>query len=175
MAAHTDTDAPPSLLNIFEVQVEERVRHLVCLLEPDRAQAEGIAARRIVGEFTPNASGEFDPDSFLPNGDFIRAYVEYMHQEVVRTPELMLLAQEKPGEALTLVDPRHPEDFEGDVPTVNVVGRFQVDAEGWIEPGSFRYNAGHRWFDRTFGVSGVLENPELHAWLNAEPTPRPGA
>ena len=151
------------MLNIYEVEIDGRTRHLICFIDPRQAGVEGIAPRKIIGEFRPDEQGEFDPETFAPNQEFIKAYTGFMNYEAPRIPELMLLAQEKPGETLNLVDPRDP----GEEPTAaNLVGRFKIDLDGWIEPDSFRYNPAHRWFDPRFGVSGVLANRDFYDWLN---------
>lgn len=159
------------MLNIYEVEIEGRIRHLICFIDPRQASAEGIAPRKIIGEFRPDPQGEFDPDTFTANPEFIKAYSEFMNEEAQRIPELMLLAQERPGETLNLVDPRDPSE-EPSAP--NVVGRFKIDPDGWIEHQSFRYNTAHRWFDPRFGVSGVLANRDFYEWLNV-PESQPAA
>lgn len=159
-----------SMLNIFEVEIEDRVRHLICFLTPEIAQREGIDSRKIVGEFTPDERGEFTPETFQPNPQFVETYTRYMNREVVQTPELALLALEKPGQILWLVDPRHPSESTEEPPPSNVVGRFKINAEGWIEPDSFQYNPKHRWFDPEHGVSGVFQNRDFFEWLNAGPS-----
>lgn len=155
---------PPTLLHVYEVEVEDRTAHVIGFLEPEIAQKVGIYPDSIVGEFQPDPNGEFDPESFVPNRAFIEAFERYMNQEVVKTPELMVLAQQKPGETLALIDPRHPEGEEDPVPQ-NIVGRFEVDIDGWIKPDSFQYNPNHIWFDATHGVSGVFQNQEFYDWL----------
>lgn len=157
---------PTTLLHIYEVEVEDRTAHVIGFLDPAIAQKTGIFPDAIVGEFLPDENGEFDPETFHPNPAFIEAFERYMNQEVVKTPELMMLAQQKPGELLALIDPRHPEGEE-EPEDRNIVGRFEVDIDGWIKPDSFQYNPAHIWFDNTHGVSGVFQNQEFYDWLTA--------
>ena len=162
---HTDE----SLLNIYEVELDGQIRHLIGFLAPEVAHRLGIASRKIVGEFQPTPEGEFDPATFEVNEEFIQAYTDFMNEDVVRNPELMMLAMDQPDRYLTLIDPRHPSDTPDlEVPIVNKVGRFRSTPEGFIQENSFQYNQKHLWFDPEYGVSGVFLNREFYDWLNQD-------
>lgn len=164
-----ESDLP--LLNIFEVETDGGTRHLVGYQDPVLAGAVGLASHAMVGEFTPDADGEFDPDSFDPNPEFVEAVVGYMNAVLVHTPSLIEGARQVPGRPLYVVDPRNETPADEDPPTEDVLGSFDVDDAGSIVPDSFEYNAEHVWFSRDSGVSGLLSDRTFYDWLHPESRP----
>src|SRR4051794_34483215 len=77
------------LLNTFEVETEEGMKHLIGFLDPVLAGARGINPRSVVGGFTPDAEGEFDPATFRVNPVFLAAFTDYMNDEPSRSPEVV--------------------------------------------------------------------------------------
>ena len=134
------------------------------------AGAVGIEPRAVVGEFTPDAGGDFDLETFELNPDFVRAFAEYMNEEGVKAPELLAQAAAEPEGFLYLVDPRHPfdPDSPSEPPGTDIVGRFLVDAQGGIVADSFEYNADHVLFDPETGVSGILHDRKFYDWLHPD-------
>ena len=53
----TMSDQELSLLNVFEVEHEGAIRHLICFIDPVLAGACGIDGRAVIGEFTPETRG----------------------------------------------------------------------------------------------------------------------
>jgi hypothetical protein len=157
---------PLPLLNIYEIDDRGTTRHLVGFLDQVRAGAVGIASRAMVGEFTPRPDGEFDVTTFRPNPEFIAALAEYMNAVVVHDSGVIAQAKAQPGGRMLLVDPRRPFAPDEMPPGKDLVGGFDVDADGRIVPGSFQYNALHAWFDPEFGVSGLLEDRRFYDWLH---------
>jgi hypothetical protein len=162
-----------NLLNIYEVDEELGTLYLVCFLEPVMAGAVGIPSRAVVGEFTPDADNEFDPETFERNDEFINAFVQYMNREGAKAPELLAQAKAEPGGFLYLVDPRFDIDAFGDEepPAAQLIGRFLVDEQGDIIPDSFEYNSDHVLFDPESGVSGLLNDRRFYDWLHPQGTP----
>lgn len=159
-----DTNLP--LLNIYEIEEDGKTRHLVGFLDPVLAGAIGIDSRAMVGEFEPTDGGEFDPDSFEPNPEFIDAFTDYMNDAPSRSPGVVENARSVPGQALFLVDPRDETGPEDEPPVADVMGQYLVDDAGQILPGSFRYNPDHLWFNPETGVSGVFADRAFYDWLH---------
>jgi hypothetical protein len=155
------------LLNVYEVVTDAGLRHLVCFLDPERADSEGIDHRSVVGEFTPGPGQSFDPDTFLPNPTFVETFKGYMDEEATRSPELNREALEHADDWLYVLDPRFVGDLDGEPPAGEILGGYAVDASGRIIPGSFAYNERHRWFDPVAGVSGVLFDRRFYDWVHA--------
>ena len=155
-----------SLLNIFEVETDEGMKHLIAFLDPVRAGAEGIATRGVVGAFLPDSQGEFDPATFTVNPEFIAAFTDYMNQEPGRVTEIADQARAIPGQWLYLVDPRDETPPDQDPPATDILGCFAVDDSGQVVPNSFQYNRDHSWFCPEKGVSGLLIDRRFFDWLN---------
>ena len=166
-----DADLP--LLNIFEVETPEGLRHYVGFQDAVMAGAVGLASHAMVGEFTPDPSGEFDPTTFVPNPEFIEALVEFLDTQAREAPALAAAAAESPDQPLYLVDPRATTPEDQEPPAEDVVGHFEVDQAGTILPGSFSYNRAHVWFSTHQGVSGLLHDRQFYNWLHPEVDPPP--
>ena len=156
-----------SLLNVFEIDEEFGTRHLICFLDPVLAGSVGIHSRWVVGEFTPDAAGEFDAETFELNEEFIQGFIEYMNTKAIGEPELIEQAKADPGMWLYLVDPRFSGDLaDGEPPAEELIGRFAVDDAGGIVADSFQYNAHHILFSTDTGVSGMLSDRKFYDWLH---------
>lgn len=157
------------LLNIYEIDESTGPRHYLCLLEPVQAGVKGILWESVVGEFTPRGDGEFDPETFRLNPDFVAAFVAYMNGPMLESPELREQARANPGGFLHLVDPRVGEP-EGEPAPGDMLGGFAIDEGGVPVPGSFRYNPEHLMFDARSGPSGILTDRRFYDWLHAQET-----
>ncbi len=157
---------PLSLINVFEIETDGVNRHLICFLDPVLAGASGIEARSIIGEFQPDEKGEFDPDTFIINSEFVAALTDYMNERTCHLPGIVEEANRNPGEWLYLLDPRFESDSEEPTPPEDLVGAFAVDDVGLIVPGSFQYNANHEFFSEEKGNSGVLNDRDFYDWLH---------
>lgn len=162
----SESDLP--LLNIFEVETEEGLRHFVGFQDQVLAGAIGLASHAMVGEFNPKPDGEFDAETFTPNPEFIGAVVAYMNGVPEQSPELAEGARQIPGQRLHIVDPRNQTPTEEDPPLEDVLGSYQVDDSGAIETDSFEYNQDHIWFSPAFGISGLLADLNFYHWLHPE-------
>lgn len=162
----SESDLP--LLNIYEIEAEEGTRHLVGFQDPVLAGAVGLASHAMIGEFEPDPGGEFDPETFVLNPEFLEAVVRYMNEQPAITPALAEGARQIPGERLYVVDPRNESSLDEDPPADDVLGYFEVDDAGSIVPGSFSYHDGHVWFSREYGVSGMLSDRRFYEWLHPE-------
>lgn len=161
-------DADLSLLNIYEVDTEDGPRHLIGFLDPVLAGSVGILSGAMVGEFTPDESGDFDPETFLLNPDFIEAVTAFMNEEPSRITTLSEGAKEIPGQWLYVVDPRNRTPPDEDPPAEDILGAYAVDETGQIAPNSFQYNAQHLWFSRESGVSGMLADRRFYEWMHPQ-------
>jgi hypothetical protein len=159
-------DSPLSLINVFEVEREGAIQHLIGFIDPVLAGARGIDARAILGEFTPGADGGFDARTFRANPRFIAAFEQFMNEVAARSSELMNEAGKHPGGRLNVVDARHRAQSHGDPPPAELVGRFTIDDAGRIVPGSFRHNPDHVWFHPATGTSSILLNRQFYDWLH---------
>lgn len=159
-----------ALLNIYEVEGEEpgRTRHLVGFMDPVLAGAIGLSSHAMVGEFEPGADGQFDPDTFQVNPEFVEALIRFLNEQPARSPQLAEGAREIPGKKLYIVDPRATVDDDADPEPEDVLGWFTVSNAGTLEPDSFEYNAEHRWFSKTSGVSGLLMDRSFYAFLHPQ-------
>jgi hypothetical protein len=162
------SDSTLSLINTFEVEMGGAIHHLICFIDPVLAGARGIDGRAVLGEFTPGPKGEFDPQSFQPNPQFIAALAQFMNEEVARTPELAQEARKNPGGRLQIVDARHQASADGDPPASELIGAFMIDETGLIVPGSFQHNQAHVWFNSETGGSSVLLNRRFYDWLHGQ-------
>jgi hypothetical protein len=154
------------LLNIYELAEPDGPRFLVAFLEAHHAHRRGIVPRAVVGEFTPDPAGEFDPDTFALNPEFVEAFTAYMNDVGIRSAELCSQAAQNPSSLLYLLDPRN--DDPGDSPPVSdLLGRFAIDERGVPVPGSFEYNREHRMFDPVTGPSDILTDRQFYDWLHA--------
>jgi hypothetical protein len=156
------------LLNVFEVDDGPKKRFLVCFLDGIRAGKVGIEGRCVVGEVAPDESGEFHPDTFTLNPEFIAAFTDYMNTEAAREPSLATQARTQPGGWLYVVDPRITDDPAHEPPAEDLVGCFAVDGAGQIVPNSFQYNRQHLIFSPAAGVSGMLGDRRFYNWLHPE-------
>jgi hypothetical protein len=159
-------DPPRSLLNVFEVEMDGRTRHLVCFLDNEEEWEEGIEERWVVGECTPGPDDSFEVSSFSPNPAFIEAFAAYMNAEASRAPEMTAQARENPSGWLYLVDPRISQNSTAEPPPTDLVGCFAIDNHGQIVPDSFQYNRKHLWFDSISGPSGVFADKRFYDWLH---------
>jgi hypothetical protein len=154
------------LLNLFEVETDEGVKHLVGFFDAVRAGAEGVPSRSIVGGFTPNEDGGFDVETFRVNPEFLAAVTDFMNDEPSRSDEVAAQARANQSDWLYIVDPRDPTPDDEDPPASNIVGAYAVDESGQVVPNSFQYNSQHLWFCVKSGISGLLEDRRFFDWLN---------
>jgi hypothetical protein len=157
-----------SFLNIYEVETEEGTRHLVGFQDPVLAGSVGLASHAMIGEFRPGPDGEFDPETFAVNPEFVEAVAAYMNAVPPHAPTLVEGAQQIPGQRLYVVDPRNHTPHDEDPPTEDVLGWYQVDEAGVLVPDSFQYNGDHVWFSPHSGVSGLLEDENFYRWMHPE-------
>jgi hypothetical protein len=160
---------PLSLINVFEVERDGAIQHLIGFIDPVLAGARGIDARAILGEFTPGADGGFDARTFRANPQFNAGFEQFMNEVAARSDELMNEARKHPGGRLNIVDGRHRGAPYGDPPTAELIGRFTIDEAGGIIPGSFRHNPDHLWFHLETGTSSILLNRQFYDWLHGHP------
>jgi hypothetical protein len=164
-------DVGLQLLNVYEVVVDGRQRHLVCFLDPVLAGARGIDHRAVVGEFTPGPGLAFDPSTFRLNPAFVETVTGYMNEEAGRSDDLKRDARGQPGGWLYVLDPRYTGGPDEEPPAADLLGCFAVDGSGQIVPNSFLYNEKHRWFGEASGVSGVLSDRRFYDWLHSAAGP----
>lgn len=143
--------------------------HLVALMNPDLLNGRDLPKHAVLGSFEPNEAGDFTPDTFERNDEFVLAFIDYMNESLDKVTELHDLAKDMPGKALYMVDPRfdsteRPEEESEDPEPADVVGCYRVDQNGSIISQSFEYNEYHQLFHPEHGVSGIL-TPTLHDWL----------
>lgn len=160
---------PIPLLNVFEVQEADRVRHLIGFLDPILAKSRGLASHAMVGEFVPGLDGAFNPQTFQGNPEFVAAFIAYMNRRIELAPEMAEGASERPGERLFVIDPRN-RDQDREPPGSDVLGSYEVDNLGLIVTDSFTYNPDHRWFCPEAGISGIFYDRRFYAALHPEYT-----
>ena len=156
----------PTLLNVYEVDIGGRKRHLICFLETELAESQGINERSVVGECTPDPGDEFDLSSFQLNPGFVAAFTEYMNAEASRAPDVIAQARGNASGWLYFVDPRAQQNSNDEPPATDLLGCFAVDESGRIVPYSFQYNQNHLWFDPASGASGVFADKSFYDWLH---------
>jgi hypothetical protein len=159
-------DVSYDLLNLYEIDGTDGTKHYVCFLDPVLAGARGIDWRCVVGEFEPNPKGDFDPQTFRLNPDFVAAFVGYMNGPVLASEEVREQARANPKGFLHLLDPRC-----GEPEATDLLGGFAIDEAGQPVPGSFRYNPDHLMFDPQSGPSGILVDRRFYHWLHGLETP----
>lgn len=157
------------LLNVFEVQVDGTTRHVLCFLDTVLAGVKGIDARWTIGELTPGPDGTFDASSLTLNPEFIVSVTAYMNERAAHAPAIIAQAAERASQWLYILDPRFRGSAD-EAPPSEVLGCYAVDDTGQVAPGSFQYNQHHVWFDRTFGVSGLLNDRQFYDWLHPVPS-----
>jgi hypothetical protein len=155
------------LVNVFEVEIDGEVQHLVCFLEHTLGFAKGIDSREVIGRVTRGADGEFDLASLSLNPTFVETFIQYMNDQAARSPEIAREARATPSGWVYVIDPRQPDDPDADTPPSNIVGAFAVDDTGQVVPGSFQYNRNHLWFDPARGQSGFLSRVGFYNWLHS--------
>jgi hypothetical protein len=160
------SDTPLSLINVFEVQREGAVQHLIGFIDPVLAGARGIDARAVLGDFTPGPDGDFDPRTFRVNPRFVAGFEQFMNEVIARSDEMIGAARKHPGGWMNIVDARLRSQTSGDPPLAELIGRFQIDDSGSIVAGSFRHNPEHVWFHPDTGTSSVLLNRQFYDWLH---------
>jgi hypothetical protein len=158
-----------SLINVFEVERNGAIQHLIGFIEPVLAGARGIDGRAILGEFTPGVDGGFDPRTFRANPQFITGFEQFMNEVAARSGELINEAMKHRGGRLNIVDGRHRGAPYGDPPAAELIGLFTIDEGGRIVPGSFRHNPDHIWFHPETGTSSILLNRQFYDWLHVHP------
>ena len=163
-----DSSQSPPIVNVYEVEVDGVKRHLICFLDPEHAKEIGIDLKAVVGEFTPGPEGDFDPETFAVNSEFIHSLTDYMNVQASVVPSLVEEAKRNAGGWLYLLDPRFTPATGTEPPSSELIGGYTVDQTGTIVDDSFRYNDKHTWFDKTHGVSGVLADRRFYVWLHPE-------
>jgi hypothetical protein len=158
-------DVSYDLLNLYQIEEPEGTKHYVCFLDPVLAGARGIDWRAVVGEFDPTADGEFAPETFRLNPEFVAAFVGYMNGPVLASEEVREQARANPRGFLHLLDPRCG-DPDGEPPAGELLGGFAIDESGHPVPDSFRYNPDHLMFDPDSGPSGILVDRRFYNWLH---------
>ncbi len=164
------------LLNIYEIDDAEkgRTRHLIGFMDPVLAGAIGIVSHAMVGEFTPRENGDFDPESFIVNPEFVQVVIRYMNLQPIHSSQLAQGAREIPGQKLYVVDPRAQVADHEDPPAEDILGWYQVDSSGELPADSFHYNVQHAWFSLETGLSGLLRDPMFYAFVHPEAHKRVG-
>src|SRR4051812_31535572 len=94
------------LLNLFEVETDDGIKHMVGLVDAVRAGAEGVPTRSIVGRFTPGPDGSFNIETFGVNPEFVAAFTDFMNGDPSRSDEVVAQAKSIPSQWLYIVDPR---------------------------------------------------------------------
>lgn len=157
-----------SLLNVYEVEDEANggVRHLIGFMDAVLAGSVGLVSHAMVGEYQPNAEGEFDPETFALNTEFLEAAVQFLNAQAKISPELIENALKVPGEKLFLVDPRNVSEGDEEPEPEDVLGWYEVDEAGNVVDDSFEYNTAHLWFSPRFGPSGLLANRAFYEFLH---------
>ena len=156
------------LLNVYEFEEDGQTRHVVAYMEPVLAGSVGLMSHAVVGEFLPGPDGQFDPDTFTPNPEFVEAVAEFLNGQPEHSPELQAGASQSNGQPLFLVDPRCTTEPHEDPEPEDVLGHFMVDELGAILPNSFVYNPQHVWFSTRSGVSGLLSDRAFYDFLHHE-------
>jgi len=156
------------LINIFEVETDEGPKHLVGFMDTVLAGAVGLASHAMIGEFRPDSRGEFDPETFTINPEFIHAVIRYMNGGPASDPIIIEGARQIPGQRLYIVDPRNSTPPDDDPPAEDVIGWFLVDDSGQLTPDSFHYNPDHLWFSVNSGISGLLADRNFYEYLHPE-------
>lgn len=157
---------PVALLNVFEVEHQGTVRHLVCFLDPALARVRGIESRAVVGEYTPGPGNGFNTETFALNPEFIEAFSGYMNELGSLAPDIVAEAARRPDGRIFILDPRFTGGDGDEPPPTDLLGCYSVDGAGRIVPGSFQYNPGHSLFDPGSGLSAVLYDRRFYEWLH---------
>ena len=157
-----------SLLNIYEFEEDGRTRNVVAFMDPVLAGSVGLWSGAFVGDFTPAPDGDFDPNTFFPNPEFIEGVTGFMNSQPGNLSQLEASARTMASEPLFLVDPRCEIEPHEEPEPEDVLGHFMVDTDGTIVPNSFIYNPKHVWFSRTLGVSGLLADRTFYEFLHPE-------
>jgi hypothetical protein len=158
------------LLQVREVDQEGAKRHYLCFRGPAPA-VNGVDSRAVVGEFTPDERGAFNPASLRVNTQFISAITAYMNSHVSHMPALAEKARARAGGWVFLADPRHESPAGYHTNQANCVGSFEVDIDGKVIPGSFRYNYNHLLFEPEAGASGLFNDKQFYDWLSGQAAP----
>jgi hypothetical protein len=157
---------PIQLLNVFDIETENGPTSLLCFLDPVLAGIKGIEPRSIIGLYGAAEGEDFNPDTFEVNPAFVESITGYMNEEAATSKEIVEQAAALPEGWLYIIDPRDPNEGQGDPPAGNLLGAYAVDDAGQIVPNSFQYNKNHALFDRTHGLSGVLYDKKFYKWLH---------
>jgi hypothetical protein len=158
-------------LIICQVKTPGGIKEIVTPLTKDEVFSRGIGPDAIVGEFKPplTASEPMSSDQFLVNPSF----VAFMHDLIARyAPEEKRFKSEakKLIEGwIYIIDQRTPNP-EGEVPSEDIIGAFQVD-NGALIPGSYKPNPKHRILSDSRGFFCL--DKELHQRLLDELRMRP--
>jgi hypothetical protein len=166
--AQPDASSLP-LLNVYEIVQDGVTRHLICFLDPILAGARGIEDHMVLGDFQPGPDGGFTPETFRLNPAFVETFTTYMNEVPIHSPAIVAEAALHRSEWLYVLDPRRTSDDDGEPPASDLIGCYAVDDSSQIVPGSFQYNANHRWFDDESGVSGVLSDRKFYDWMHPAP------
>lgn len=163
------------LLNVYQVEDERdgRTRHFIGFMDPVLAGSVGLSSHALIGEFTPGPDGEFTPESFRVNDEFIAAVTAFLNAQPPHSSDLSKGARQIPNQRLFVVDPRNDSPPDHDPSIHDVLGWFQVDPTGVIVPSSFAYNPDHQWFSPDSGISGLLYNRTFYEFLHPEAHHRP--
>lgn len=159
-------------LFFYEIDDQGTTRHLVGFLHRVLAESRGLKSEAMVGEYDPTPDGQFDPETFRRNPEFIAAFVAYMNRKARNNPDLGEVARQRPGERLYLVDPRNLDE-DGAPLESDVLGSYEVDDQGAIVADSFEYNDPHVWFCPQSGPSGVFHDLDFYTTLHPEYTGGP--
>lgn len=171
MSSDDGSNANPVEVPLFFYEVEDenegKTRHLIGYMHRFLAESRGLRSEAMVGEYDPDPDGRFDPTTFRRNPEFIAAFVAYANWKSRENAGLQEAAREQPGARLYLVDPRN-ENPDAAPPESDVLGSYDVDAQGAIVPDSFAYNDEHLWFCPRSGISGVFHDADFYRALHPD-------
>ena len=147
---------------VFTVRTPGGLRNLASIVPPEVVSARGLSDREIVGEVLerPETGAALDPDAFVQNPKF----VELIHSVVARhgfDQEAGRAEARRIGRgSVAVIDQRTPTP-EGDVPTEDIIGAFEV-RDGELVQDGYRPNPAYRLFtSRGFFQLGAALAPLL--------------
>ncbi len=164
-----ENDYAPDLHHLYEIDDPDGPRFLLSYLLPEEAQTRGgLDDSAVLGSFRKGDDGQLDPATFEVNPTFVAAIIDYVNGELLPTDDQP--ASGMAGGQLMLYDHRNRDEMPDPEATddEDLIGGFQLDANGSVCAGSFRYNQDHQLCHPERGPSFLITSIHFYRWLRQQ-------
>jgi hypothetical protein len=131
---------------VFTVRTPDGLKSLASIVPPEVVSARGLSEREIVGEVLarPDSGDTLDPEAFIQNPKFVALVHTVVARHGFEQDEGRAEARRIGQGSVWVIDQRTATP-QGDVPTEDIIGGFEVQ-DGQLVPGGYQPNPNYRLF-----------------------------